>query len=95
MLDLVTQKLTPGGLLVWATPTPRHFACGRGEEVEPGTWVDPNHAEGPILHHYSTEEEVRKLLHAYEILSVTENENLDEGNLKVHWRTLARKRSEA
>jgi SAM-dependent methyltransferase len=95
IIETITVKLAPGGYFVWVTPTPRHFSCGRGREVEPGTWVDPHHREGPIPHHYSTEEEVRELLHAYEILSTHEHEYRDQdGNSRCHWRTLAQKRAD-
>lgn len=86
VLDHVTRCLTPGGLFFWSTPTPRHFRWGRGEEVEPGTWVDPNHPEGPVPHHYASEEEVRELLRDYDILSIEEVEHRDEDHSWLHWR---------
>jgi SAM-dependent methyltransferase len=92
ILAEVTRTLAPGGYFVWVTPTPRHKHCGRGTEIEPGTWVDPNHPEGPIPHHYSTEEEVRELLHAYDILSIHEHEWREGESSTFHWRLLARKR---
>ncbi len=92
ILAEITRTLAPGGYFVWVTPTPRHKHCGRGTEIEPGTWIDPDHPEGPIPHHYSTEQEVRELLHAYEVLSIHEHEyREDDGNSRFHWRTLARK----
>lgn len=90
----ITQKLAPGGLFVWETATPKHFHCGRGEEIEPGTWVDPDHPEGPIPHHYATEEEVRGLLGQYDILSMHEHEFREGTDSRFHWRVLARKRSD-
>ncbi|HUU53809.1 MAG TPA: methyltransferase domain-containing protein [Armatimonadota bacterium] len=89
----ITRVLDDDGYFAWATPTPRHKHCGRGAEIEPGTWVDPNHPEGPIPHHYSTEEEVRGLLHAYDILSIHEHEWRESGSSTFHWRLLARKRA--
>ncbi len=93
ILGEITRTLAPGGYFVWVTPTPRHMHCGRGTEIEPGTWVDPNHPEGPIPHHYSTEEEVRELLHAYDILSIHEHEYREGQVSRFHWRLLARKRA--
>jgi hypothetical protein len=72
-------------------PTPDHFECGLGEEVEPGTWVDEEHREGPVPHHFCTEDEIYKLLHKYEIISLRREEHRDNGQLKSHWRLLARK----
>jgi SAM-dependent methyltransferase len=89
ILDHVTRCLTPGGLLFWSTPTPRHFRWGRGKEVEPGTYVDADHPEGPIPHHYSTEEEVRELLEGYHILSIEEVAHRDEDHARFRWRVPA------
>lgn len=93
IISLITQKLAPGGFFAWVTPSPRHGECGKGREIDPGTWVDENHAEGPVPHHYSTEEEVRRLLAAYDIESLFEEERRDRDNkIRWHWRVLARKR---
>ena len=91
----ITEMLAPGGLFAWVTPTPRHFAFGRGREIEPGTWIGSEAADGDLPHHYSTESEVRNLLHAYEILSMEERDYRDEQGTRFHWRVLARKRGES
>ena len=91
IIAAVTRKLAPGGYFAWATPSTRHCDCGKGIEVEPGTWVDPKHQEGPVPHHYSTAAEVRELLRDYDILSVVEYEYQREGESRFHWRVLARK----
>jgi len=93
IIETITAKLGPGGYFVWVTPTPRHMHCGRGTEIEPGTWINPDHPEGPIPHHYSAEEEVRELLHAYDIVSMHEAESGEGEERKFHWRLLARKRA--
>jgi len=90
-LDQISRKLAPGGFFMWSTPTPRHCQCGRGQEIEPGTWVDPNHPEGPVPHHYSSEEEVRELLGGYDILSLEEVEYREGENSRFHWHILAQK----
>lgn len=92
IIGSITQKLAARGYLVWAMPSTRHCHCGKGTEVEPGTWVDPNHQEGPLPHHYCTEAEARELLRGYEILSLVEQETRvsDQGS-HFHWRVLARK----
>ena len=91
IIDNIWAKLAPGGYFVWAMPNPRHACCGVGEEIEPGTWVDPNHDEGPIPHHYCTEAEVRKLLKSFGIESFTEFESVREDKTYCHWRVLAQK----
>jgi tellurite methyltransferase len=91
IIDTITHQLSPHGYFVLAMPTPDHFDCGRGEEVEPGTWVDPNHREGPVPHHFCTQDEIHELLHAYEIVSLRK-EDLPESDLvRSHWQLLARK----
>ncbi len=97
IIDRITSLLSPRGYFVLSAPTPEHGdACNRketvgyGKEVEPGTWVDPNHREGPVPHHYTTEEELHDLLQAYEILSL-EKERWPGGS-QVHWRLLAQKK---
>lgn len=92
IIALITRQLAPGGIFVWVTPTSRHCEYGRGQEIEPGTWVNPEHREGPVPHHYSTEEEARELLRAYEIESICEHEYVKEEGRYTHWRILARKR---
>jgi len=91
VIDSITRKLSPKGYFVWAMPTPDHFQCGLGEEVEPGTWVNDERREGPIPHHFCTEEDVHRLLRAYEIISLRKEEHRDDGQLRSHWRLLARK----
>jgi cyclopropane fatty-acyl-phospholipid synthase-like methyltransferase len=88
----ITRVLADGGYFAWVTPTPRHFACGRGREIEPMTWVDAGTHDGHLPHHYSTEEEVRELLADYEILLLDEHEYPEGENSRWHWRVLARKR---
>jgi len=87
----ITRKLSNRGYFVWAMPTPDHFECGLGEEIEPGTWAGAEHREGPVPHHFCTEHEIYKLLHEYEILSLRREEHRDDGQLRSHWRLLARK----
>jgi cyclopropane fatty-acyl-phospholipid synthase-like methyltransferase len=100
IIDQITRYLAPGGYSAWTTPTPRHHDWGRGTEIEPGTWVDPE-LEGGIPHHYCTEEEVRALLQAYEIESLEPREMRGASPAKPgatqaeesrwHWYVLARK----
>ena len=91
IIDRITELVSPHGYFVWAMPTPEHFDCGKGEEVEPGTWVDPNHREGPVPHHFCTREEVYDLLHAYEIISLRKEDTREGEMLRSHWLVLARK----
>jgi tellurite methyltransferase len=92
IIGAITELLTTGGLLAWATPSTRNYRCGRGRELDPGTWVDDAHEEGPVPHHYCSETEVRQLLGAYDLEAVEEHEYIDEGGARCYWHVLARKR---
>ncbi len=92
VLARITRLLAPRGYFVFAAPTPDHSDWGKGEEVEPGTWVDPLHREGPVPHHFCTGEEIPRLLHAYEILSLVKERTAAADMVRSHWRVLARKR---
>jgi tellurite methyltransferase len=87
----VVRLLAEDGLFVWASPSTRHADCGQGQEIEPGTWVNPEHWEGGISHHYCTEAEVRELLGSFAIESLKEHDIPREGGTRWHWRVLARK----
>jgi tellurite methyltransferase len=91
IIERITRQLSTHGYFVWAMPTPDHFDCGKGEEIEPGTWVDPNHREGPVPHHFCTREEVYDLLHAFEILSFRKEDTREGEVVRSHWMVLARK----
>jgi tellurite methyltransferase len=91
IIDTVTRKLSARGYFALIMPTPEHFDCGKGEEIEPGTWVDPNHREGPVPHHFCTQEEIYDLLHDYEIISLRKEDSLVERGLRSHWHVLARR----
>jgi SAM-dependent methyltransferase len=95
ILRLVTDKLAPGGWLVWAMPSIRHWRFGTGVETDPGTFVDEQHWEGSVPHHYCREEEVRELLRDYTIESMVEHEFREQDDrVHWHWRVLARKLEE-
>ena len=90
----IWRVLAPGGYFVWATPCPKHYECGSGTEIEPGTWVDPEGREAGLPHHYCTEAEVRGLLSGFDILSMNEHEYREGENSRWHFRILARKRAD-
>jgi len=88
----ITHKLSPRGIFAWATPSLRHREHGQGREVEPGTWVDDSHREGPVPHHYCTEQEIREWLKDYTFESLSERQMADRPE-RWHWYVLARKRA--
>lgn len=92
VIELITRKLAPAGLFVWVTPSSRDYRCGHGCCVEPGTYIDDEHPEGRIPHHYCSEVESWELLHGYDILSLHEDESGEGEERKFHWCVIARKR---
>jgi len=88
----IARVLDDWGYFAWATPSPRHFACGRGRQLEPMTWIDSDEHDGHLPHHYCSEDEVRGLLAGFEILSLGEVERREGEKSRWHWRVLARKR---
>lgn len=89
------QRVTCGnGLLYLTLNSTRNKHYGRGTEVEPGTFRNPEKLDGEHLHHYSDEEEVRRLLKDWQIISLKEEEETLSGNRfpdSWHWMILARK----
>ncbi len=94
ILEDIDRVLAPGGYFIWATPCPKHFECGRGNEIEPGTWVASEGREAGLPHHYCTEDELRDLLAGYDILSLEEQAYAEPEGTRWHFRVLARKRAE-
>jgi tellurite methyltransferase len=86
----IHRMLTQDGYFVWVTPNTRHCDWDRGEEIEPGTWVDPT-LEFGNPHHFCTEEEARELLKAFTLISLNEMEAERDGRFYYHWRILAQK----
>ncbi len=78
------------------------LAAGRAEELEPDTYEIPadEATDKALPHHYSTEEEVRKLLDGFDVVWLRE-ERRDVSDTEgrrcpnVHWHVLARKKQEA
>jgi tellurite methyltransferase len=91
VIGLITQRLKPSGFFVWVTPSLGHCFCGQGEEIEPGTWVSPEHDSG-LPHHYCSEAEIRELLADYDIELLQEYMLEEDGKTYRHWRVLARKK---
>ena len=91
IISLIHQKLGAGGWFVWATASSRNRDLSAAREIEPGTWVDENRREGPVPHHYCTEQEIRSLLSSYDIQSLEEKLNEYSQAATFHWRVIARK----
>lgn len=79
-----------GGLFYLTLNNIRSKHYGKGTEIEPGTFLNPEKTDGGHLHHYSDEKEVMELLKDWQIISIKEEggkSSPDSG----HWMVLARK----
>ncbi len=97
-LQGIHDKLEPGGYLLATFASTSHGACelsrreaedGVAERLEPNTYIRPHDTVGDkaLVHHYTTEEELRgRLLGGFEVLSLEER---PEGG-GVYWVVLVR-----
>jgi len=87
------RTLRLGGLLYLTLNSTRNRHFGKGSEVEPGTFHNPEKGDGEHLHHYSDEHDVRDLLSHWRIESLKESEECLAGKPypgSWHWKILAR-----
>ncbi len=83
-LESIRDKLKPGGYFLGTFASTSHAACdlsrreaegGLAERLEPGTYIRPHDTVGDkaLVHHYTTEDELReRLLAGFEVLSLEE-----------------------
>jgi cyclopropane fatty-acyl-phospholipid synthase-like methyltransferase len=106
-LQGVHDKLKPGGYFFATFISTGHstyeLSCqeaeqGLSQRLEDGTFIRPHDTIGDkaLVHHYTTEQELRnRLLAAFEILSLEERrrDSVDDGEryCSAHWVALARK----
>ncbi len=89
----ISRVLRSKGLLYLTLNSTRNKHFGRGSEVEPGTFRNPEKEDGQHLHHYSDEKDVRYLLGGWHIESIRESEESLTGRPfpgSWHWMILAR-----
>jgi SAM-dependent methyltransferase len=60
VLANLRDRLVPGGYLALCVKSSKAEEAGRGEEVEPGTWVMAHGMEAGVPHHYFTREEIER-----------------------------------
>jgi SAM-dependent methyltransferase len=67
----IRRTLKSNGLLFLRTTSRNHKVYGRGEQIEPHTFVNiPELPDGKTPHHYFSEEELRSYLAEFDILSL-------------------------
>jgi tellurite methyltransferase len=107
-LQGIHDKLKPGGYFFGTFASSNHGACelsrreakeGLSERLEADTYIRPHDMSGDkaLVHHYTTEEELReRLLAGFEILSLEEKRRESQDNdghrrVSAHWLVLAKK----
>ena len=93
-LEEIRRVTRRGGLIYLTLNSTRNKHCGLGREIEPGTFMNPEKADGDLPHHYSDREEAESLFEEWEVLRLEEREQSLAGRLdpgSYHWLILARK----
>ncbi len=82
----IYRVLRCGGLALLTFISTRSYRYGRGEEIEPGTFIPDEGVDAGVPHHYSDREELEDLLKKFAILKMELVEKIDEqGRRHSHW----------
>ncbi|MFQ5796591.1 MAG: class I SAM-dependent methyltransferase [Candidatus Bipolaricaulia bacterium] len=88
----IHRVLRDGGLVLLTFQSKRSWKYGRGEEVEPDTFISDVGLDSGELHHYSDHDEIESLLSEFTILEIDLDELTDEqGNRHSHWAVVVEK----
>ncbi len=95
-LDVVQQTLAeiarclkPQGHLICSLISSRHFMSGKGNEIEPRTFVIPGGGEKEHPHHYFNQEDIDRYFSAFTILRIEDSTQKKAND--YHWHIFARK----
>lgn len=82
----VHRVLRPGGLALITFKSKRSFRYGRGEELEPDTFIPDIGEDSGVPHHYSDREELEELLQDFAIREINHMERIsDLGYHSSYW----------
>jgi ubiquinone/menaquinone biosynthesis C-methylase UbiE len=88
----IYRVLRFGGLALLTFISTRSYRYGRGEEIEPGTFIPDEGVDAGVPHHYSDRGEVEDLLKKFAILKMELVERIDEqGRRHSHWEVVVEK----
>ena len=96
MIEVLTQiqrVLKSGGLFFLTLMSTRNSWYGKGTEVEPNTFDNPEKEDGEHLHHFSDKKDVISLLSGWELKRMEDVEQTFSGKRQPdswHWNILAR-----
>ncbi len=94
-LKEIHRVIRPGGLLYITFNSTNNKHYGQGTEIEPNTFIGAKEKlDGEHVHHYSTRDEIHRLLDEFTITSVQEKEDTIAGQTfpeTYHWHVIAQK----
>lgn len=86
------RTLKPGGLALVTFQSRRSYRYGRGQEIEPHTFVPDIGEDCGIPHHFSDREELEEVLQPFAILEIELVEKVREQMYRSsHWEVLVEK----
>lgn len=71
-IDEIYSRLVPGGLFMGTFKSTKADLYGRGQEIEPDTFILDRGSEKGVLHHYFDEAGIRNLFKEWELISLAE-----------------------
>jgi SAM-dependent methyltransferase len=98
-LSEIRRTLRPGGLFFATLVATGDFKEGRGQLIEPRTWVvEEQGYEDGVPHHFFTEDEIRAVLEGFRLIELERGERsfVEEATghlvLSAHWEVWAERR---
>jgi cyclopropane fatty-acyl-phospholipid synthase-like methyltransferase len=85
----IHRILNNNGHLLVNFLTKRTYSYGKGTKVEKDTFVEQGGTESGVLHHFSDEEEIKRILSKFKIANLKLVERKFEGKLRSRWIALA------
>ena len=81
----IRRVLREGGAILVDFLSERTYSYGKGIKTEEGTFVETDGVERGVTHHFAGKEEIERLFHSFEILSIILHEADVDGELRSRW----------
>jgi len=85
----IHRLLRKEGFLLVSFLSEKTYSCGKGVKVEENTFVGQEGVEKGVLHHFTDEEEIRRLFKSFKIVNMELREREVEGKLRSRWILIA------
>jgi len=85
----IHRTLRKNGLLLINFLSKRTYSYGKGAKVEENTFIEQEGIEKEVLHHFTDEEEIKRLFKNFEIVNLKLSEKRVEGKLRSRWIIIA------